>query len=529
VRATDDAAAGATTAADAPAAYTFTHRQVQTVLLGLMAGSFLAALDQTIVATALPRIVGDFGGVDQLAWIASIYLLTSTAAMPLVGKLSDLYGRRLLFQVSIVVFMVGSLVAGLSQSMAQLIAARAIQGLGAGGLVVLNFGVLADIVAPRERGKYQGYVASVWAVASVLGPVVGGFFVDNLTWRWIFLINLPIGVVALLVTSAVLKLPRRERHAVPIDYLGATLLVAAIVSLLLVTEWGGERFDWWSAQILGLVAVGIGLGVAFVIVELRAVDPIIPPRLFRNFTVRISASAATVFGMLMFGTILFVPVYFQIVRGDNATNAGLLLLPQMIGILTSTIAAGRLTTRTGRYKIFPIIGLSTIAVAYFVLSRIEPTTSVWVAIGCMMLAGAGIGMTTPALMLAVQNIVPTPDIGSATSMMTTVRSMGASVGAAVLGAVLTGRLDTELASNLGRAARDIDPALLRGSPEQIQALPAVVEAEVVQSFADALSAVFLAAVPIALVSLVIVCFLPEVPLRTRHEMVEEADPTPPLA
>jgi EmrB/QacA subfamily drug resistance transporter len=525
VTATDDTVASE---GGVPAAYTFTHRQIQMVLVGLMAGSFLAALDQTIVATALPRIVGDFGGVDQLAWIASIYLLTSTAAMPLVGKLSDIYGRRLLFQVSIAVFMVGSLMAGVSQSMGQLIAARAVQGLGAGGLVVLNFGVLADIVAPRERGKYQGYVASVWAVASVLGPLVGGFFVDNFTWRWIFLVNVPIGVAALAIASAVMKLPRRPRTEVPIDYLGATLLVAVIVSLLLVTEWGGERYSWTSPEIIGLVLVAAGLAVAFVAVERRAPDPIIPPRLFRIFTVRISAATAAVFGMLMFGTILFVPVYFQIVRGDNATNAGLLLLPQMIGILTATIGAGRLTTRTGRYKIFPIIGLATIAITYFVLSRIEPDTSVWVAITCMVFAGAGIGMTTPALMLSVQNVVPTPDVGSATSMMTTVRSMGASVGAAVLGAVLTSRLDDELATNLGRAARRIDPALLRGSPEQIQALPRAVESGVVESFAHALSSVFLAAVPIALVALLIVCFLPELPLRTRTEMVESVEPAPPL-
>jgi len=524
VTATDDNAS-----TDAPAAYTYTHRQIQMVLVGLMAGSFLAALDQTVVATALPEIVGDFGGVDQLAWIASIYLLTSTAAMPLVGKLGDIYGRRLLFQVSIVVFMVGSLMAGLSQSMGQLIASRAVQGLGAGGLVVLNFGVLADIVAPRERGKYQGYVASVWAVASVLGPLVGGFFVDNLTWRWIFLINVPIGVGSLLVASAFMKLPIRARKKVDIDYLGAALLVAVIVSLLLVTEWGGDKYAWTSPQVLGMIALGGVLAAAFVLVERRAPDPIIPPRLFRIFTVRISAATATVFGMLMFGTILFVPVYFQIVRGDDATNAGLLLLPQMIGILTATIAAGRLTTRTGRYKIFPIIGLTTIACSYFVLSRIDPQTSVWVAIFCMVFAGAGIGMTTPALMLSVQNVVPTPDVGAATSMMTTVRSMGASVGAAVLGAVLTGRLDRELSENLGRAAQKIDPALLRGSPDQIQALPKAVESGVVESFANALSAVFLAAVPIALVALMIVCFLPELPLRTRSEMVENVEPTPPLA
>jgi EmrB/QacA subfamily drug resistance transporter len=524
VTATDDRASGTD---EAPAAYTFTHRQIQTVMFGLMVASFLAALDQTIVATALPSIVGDFGGVDQLAWIASVYLLTSTAAMPLVGKLGDLYGRRLLLQISIAVFVLGSVFAAVAQSMGQLIGGRAVQGLGAGGLMVLNFGVLGDIVAPRERGRYQGYVASVWAVASVLGPIVGGFFVDNLTWRWIFWINLPVGAVAFVVSSAVLKLPRRERRPVPIDYLGAALLVAVIVGLLLVTEWGGERYEWGSPPILGLIAGSIALVVVLVAVERRVADPIIPPHLFRIPTVRVSATAATIFGMLMFGTILFVPVYFQIVRGDTATNAGLLLLPQMIGILSGTITAGRLTSRTGRYKVFPLVGLTAIAVGYFVLSRIDPATPLWVAMLCMVVTGAGVGMTTPALMLSVQNAVPTPDLGSATSMLTTVRSMGASVGAALLGAVLTSRLDHELGRNLGRAARGIDPALLRGSPAQIAALPAAVEAGVVASFASALSTVFLAAVPIALAALVVTCFLPELPLRTRAEMLEPTEPTIP--
>jgi EmrB/QacA subfamily drug resistance transporter len=527
VTATDDTkASDAPDASAVPTAYQFTHRQIQTVLIGLMSGSFLAALDQTIVATALPRIVGDFGGVDQLAWIASIYLLTSTAAMPLVGKLSDLYGRRLLFQASIIVFMVGSLMAGVSQTMGQLIAARAVQGFGAGGLIVLNFSVLADIVAPRERGKYQGYVASVWAVASVFGPVLGGIFVDNLTWRWIFWINLPVGVVALFVTSAVLKLPPRDRPRVAIDYLGAALLVAVIVSLLLVTEWGGHEYDWVSPQIVGLVVAGVMCAVLFVWCELRAADPIIPPRLFRIPTFRISSSAITVFGMVMFGSVLFVPVYFQIVRGDTATNAGLLLFPQMIGILTATISAGRLTTRTGRYKVFPLVGLVLIAGSFIVLSRIQPDTPVPVAIACMILVGAGIGMTTPALLLSVQNTVPTADVGAATSSMTTVRSMGASVGAAVFGAVLTARLNSELAQNLSRAARRLDPELLRGSPDQIARLPERVQAGVIESFADALSTVFLAAVPMALLALAIVIFLPELPLRTRAEMIE---PTVPMA
>jgi EmrB/QacA subfamily drug resistance transporter len=523
VTATDE-----TTTSGVPVRYDFTHRQIQMVLLGIMSGSFLAALDQTIIATALPRIVGDFGGVDQLAWIASIYLLTSTAAMPIIGKLSDLYGRRLLFQISIVVFMAGSVLAGGSQTMGQLIAARAVQGFGAGGLVVLNFSVLADIVAPRERGRYQGYVASVWAVAAVIGPFLGGFFVDHLTWRWIFFVNLPIGIGALVITSVVLKLPKRERNDVSIDYLGAALLVAAIVGLLLVTEWGGDRYEWISPEILGLLAASLAFILLFVWCERRAADPIIPPRLFRIPTFRISSSAATIFGMLQFGTILFVPVYFQIVRGDTATNSGLLLMPQMIGILVGTIGAGRLTTRTGHYKIFALIGLPMLAVSFLVLSRMQPDTSQWVAVVRMVFVGAGIGMTTPVLMLSVQNAVNTDDIGSATSALMTVRSMGSALGAAMFGAVLTGRLNAELSENLGRAARGIDPALLRGSPDQIAGLSEKVQHGVTESFANALSTVFLAAVPIAVIAFVIVLFLPELPLRTREELLE-LEPTNVLA
>jgi EmrB/QacA subfamily drug resistance transporter len=507
---------------DVPQPYALTHRQIQTVFAGLMAGMFLAALDQTIVATALPTIVGELGGLDQISWVASSYLLTSTAIMPLAGKLSDLYGRRQLFQASILVFLAGSFLAGVSQSMGQLIAFRALQGVGAGGLLVLTFAIVGDLVAPRERGRYQGYVASVFAIASVAGPLLGGFFVDNLSWRWVFYVNLPVGIVALVVTSAVLRLPMK-RHGHSIDYLGAALLVGGITSLILVTVWGGNEYPWGSTTIVGLAVAGAALLGLFVLQERRAAEPVLPLRLFRESVFTVSSITAFTVGLAMFGAILYLPLYLQIVKGANATNSGLLLLPIMAGILAGSTSCGRVITHVGRYKLFPILGLALMTVGFACFSQLTGGTPRWMTSAFMIVAGVGIGFVTPVLVLAVQNAVSPRDLGAATSAVTFTRTMGGAFGAAVFGAVLNARLTVELAARIPDAALGgIDPGQLQGSPDQIRALPPAVARGVEGAFESSLQTVFLVAAVIALVAFVVVWWLRELPLRERSDLEEVA-------
>jgi EmrB/QacA subfamily drug resistance transporter len=496
-----------------------THRQILVVFSGLMAGMLLAALDQTIVSTALPTIVGELGGLDHLSWVVTAYLLTTTASTPLYGKLSDIYGRRLMFQAAIVIFVIGSMLCGLSQGMLQLVVFRGIQGIGAGGLMAMAFAIIGDIVSPRERGRYTGYLGAVFAVASVAGPLLGGFFVDNLSWRWVFYVNVPIGAAALVITSSVLRLPFvRRDHA--IDFFGAALLVAAVSTLLLALVWGGREYPWGSSTIVGLLAASAVLTGLFLWREHRTAEPILPLRLFRGRVFSTGVALSFLLGGAMFGAIVFLPLFLQVATGASATNSGLLLLPLMAGLMATSITSGRVIARTGRYKRWPIAGMAISAAGMYLLSTMDPDTSRVASSLYMVVVGVGLGMVMQVLVLAVQNGAEFSDLGVVTSSVNFFRSLGGSFGVSVFGAVFASLLDEKLAALIPPGALDgsgLDPEALTASPEQIQALPAAILGPVTTAMSESITAVFLLVVPLLLIGVVLAVVMPELPLKdTAH-------------
>ena len=499
------------------------HRQIQIVFLGLMLGMLLAALDQTIVSTALPTIVGDLGGLTHLSWVVTAYLLASTASTPLYGKLGDLYGRKIIFQAAIVIFLAGSALSGLSQNMNELIAFRALQGLGAGGLMASALAIIGDVVAPRERGRYQGYMGGVFAFASVAGPLTGGFFTDHLSWRWVFYINLPVGALALVVTSIVLDLPFRRVQR-RIDWLGAGLIVAAVTSILLVTVWGGDQYAWGSPQILGLAAAGLVLLALFILQERRAEEPILPPHLFANGIFRVSLLLMFLVAIGLFGALVYLPVFLQLATGASATNSGLLLLPLMAGLLCTSIASGQLITRTGHYKWSPLTGTFIMTIGLFLLSRMTIDTTRLTSGLYMLVLGFGLGGLMQVSVLATQNAVDRRDLGTATSAIGFFRNLGGAVGVAGFGAVFTNRLAHYLPQHLPASALGrFNVKALQGSPSTIHQLPPVLRDGIAQSFAQAIHVVYLVAVPIAALSFVVALFLKELPLRERANIGTNAE------
>ena len=507
-----------------------THRQILIVFSGLMAGVLLAALDQTIVATALPTIVGELGGLDHYSWVVTAYLLSSTVSTPLYGKISDLYGRKAVFQTAILIFLIGSLLAGLAQTMMQLILCRGIQGAGAGGLMAMAFAVIGDVVSPRERGRYTGYLTSVFAFASVVGPLVGGFIVDQVSWRWVFLINLPVGALAFVVTSRVLKLTVvRRSHRIDVE--GAFLLVAGVSCLLLSLVWDGTEYPWGSAVIVGLGLAGVVLTLAFIAWESRVAEPMLPLRLFGNRIFSVCSGLGFLIGCGMFGGIIFLPLFLQVVTGASATDSGLLMLPLMGGLMTASISSGRIISRTGRYKMWPVTGTAVAAIGMFLLTLMDVATTRLESSVFMLVLGIGIGMVMQVLVLAVQNAVPYADLGVATGAATFFRSMGGSFGVAVFGAILNTRMAEELPRLVPPAALAVvggRTSELLSSPAEIRLLPPAVMNGIVEALARSIHSVFLWALPLLLAGFALSWFLDEIPLReTVHAGSPNSGTNPP--
>ncbi|MCC6944665.1 MAG: MFS transporter [Thermomicrobiales bacterium] len=494
----------------------FSHREIQIILIGLMSGMLLAALDQSIVGTALPRIVSDLGGLNHLAWVVTAYLLTSTASTPLWGKISDLYGRRIIFQATIVIFLIGSMLCGLAQTMPQLIAFRAIQGIGGGGLMAIAFAIIGDVIPARERGRYQGYFGAVFGVSSIAGPLLGGWLTDAISWRWIFYINLPVGIAALVITSMVLKMPVIKRKQ-KIDYLGAATIVAAVTSLLLYLNWAGEHYGWTDPRALALVIAAAVLAVLFVFIELRAEEPIIPMRLFRNPIFSVGNAFGFLIGFAIFGGAIYLPLYLQAVKGFTPTQSGMGMLPMVVGMFSMSIVSGQLITRTGRYKIFPIIGSVVLLISLILLSQISLGTPYWQVAIYAFLFGTGLGLAMMTIVTPIQNAVEMRDMGVATSATTFGRSLGGAIGAALFGAVLTSRLATYLADEFAGSGLTLTGGEINTNDVQaIQQLEEPARTLVLTAYTDAITDIFLFAIPIIVLALIVVMFLKEIPLRTGH-------------
>jgi EmrB/QacA subfamily drug resistance transporter len=498
------------------------QQRVRLIFAALMLVLLLASLDQTIVSTALPTIVGDLGGLSHLSWVVTGYLLAATVSGPLYGKLGDLYGRKTLLQGAIVLFLIGSALCGVSQNMTELIAFRAVQGLGGGGLIVLTMAVVGDIFPPRERGRYQGFFGAAFGVSTVIGPLLGGFFVDNLSWRWIFYVNLPIGALALGVIGVAFH-ARSEHISHRIDYLGAATLAGGLSAIVLFTSLGGTTYAWGSPEAISMLVVGVLLLVAFPFVEQRASEPILPLELFRNRVFVVTSAVGFIVGLALFGAITYLPLYLQIVKGRSPTSSGLTLTPLMAGLLITSILSGQIISRYGRYKPFPIAGTGLMVVAVYLLSRLSVATPMTQTIAVMVILGLGLGMVMQVLVLAAQNSVEYRLLGVATSGSTLFRQIGGSIGVAAFGAIFTNRLADQLAARLPAGAHIPSTA----NPEVVKHLPTSVHTPYVHAVAAALQPVFLTATGVAVIAFALTWLLREQPLRTSNTPAPVVAPVTP--
>jgi EmrB/QacA subfamily drug resistance transporter len=496
----------------APAAsggFQLSRAQMNIVFVTIMLGMLLSALDQTIVSTALPTIVGDLGGAGHQSWVVTAYMLAETISTILAGKFGDLFGRKRVFQLGVLVFIIGSFFCGLANSMVLLIAFRAVQGIGGGALTVTSTALIADVIPLRLRGQYQGALGAVFGVTTVIGPLLGGVFTDDLSWRWVFYVNVPIAVIVIAMAARTIPRVRSDRKP-KIDYLGCLFVALGATGLTLATSWGGTEYAWGSATIIGLFVASVAALVIFVFVEMRAEEPILPMRLFRSRVFSVASVLSFIVGFAMIGSITFLPTFLQYVNGVSATTSGLRMLPMVLGLLATALISGTIVSKTGRYRLFPIAGSAITAVGLYLLSRMDQHTSIWVESLYLLVLGAGIGLIMQILTLVVQNTVDYSDLGTATSGVTFFRTLGGSFGASIMGSIFSNQLRGRLAAALMSARL---PATAVASPELVRKLPAHARDPVITTYAQSLQHVFLFAAPMAVIGFVLALFLPQVAMR----------------
>lgn len=490
------------------------RKHILLIFAGLMMAMFLSSLDQTIFSTALPTIVGELNGVNHMLWVTTAYILASTIMIPVYGKVGDLIGRKKLFIGAISLFMVGSVIGGLAQDMAWLIAGRAVQGLGGGGLMILAQAIIADVVPARERGKYMGIIGGVFALSSVAGPLLGGWFTESIGWRWAFWMNLPLGALAIASAAFFLKLPKNTNTKPKLDFAGMILLGITSASIVLLSIWGGNTYEWGSPVILSLIAAGLIAATSFVLVERRAQEPVMPLHLFKERNFNLTTTSGLIIGIAMFGALAYLPTYLQMVTGVSATKAGLLMIPMMAALLVTSVTTGRIVSKTGRYKWFPVAGTSIVIVALILLSTMTPTMPIWLLCSYLAVMGVGLGMSMQILVLIVQNTFPISKVGTATASNNYFRQIGASLGAAVVGTLFTSKLTQLLGERLPASGSGTAGGSNSFTPELVNHLPDSIHGIVVSSYNDALTPVFLYMVPLVAVAVVLLSFVKEKPLAT---------------